>query len=42
MKRMLDKSKLYNIHDKALTPLKPRQIIRSPSNQAIWVANIKF
>jgi hypothetical protein len=23
-------------------PLKPRQIISSPSNQAIWVANIKF
>jgi hypothetical protein len=33
MKKMQDKSKIYNIHDKAPTP---------PSNQAIWMANIKF
>jgi hypothetical protein len=33
----------YTIYvPKHLLPLKPRQIISSPSNQAIWVANIKF
>jgi hypothetical protein len=33
MKRMQDKSKLYNIHAKAPTP---------PSNQAIWMTNTNF
>jgi hypothetical protein len=42
MTEMQEKSKIYNIQEKHKLPLKPRQITSSPSNQAIWVTNIKF
>jgi hypothetical protein len=42
MKKMQDKSKLYNIHTKASTPPQTKANHKLPSNQTTWVANIKF